>query len=264
MTSKLRFSRKYFAIPYAGLAIIFVVVPLFMLIVYAFMDGDGAFTFENFTRLGDGKVWAVLGRSFLMAFLTTLICLVIAYPTAMILADSRLNRWAVLVMLFIMPMWINSLLRIYAIKLVFEDVMGKGFGLVLLGMVYDFFPFMLMPLYTILSSTDHSYYEAAQDLGANPFRKFVHVILPLSLPGVISGVLMVFMPTVSTFAISEILGDSENSWMFGNLINYNLERGYYNVGSVYSLLMLVLIFATTIVADRLTGGKTAKKGGTVL
>lgn len=261
MTSRIKFSRKYFALPYAILAVLFVIVPLFLLLINAFLNNDGGFTLENFGNLLTGKMWGNLGRSFLIALATTAICLVIAYPTAMILADTRINRWAILSMLFIMPMWINSLLRIYAVKLVYEELMDKGIMLVIIGLVYDFFPFMLMPIYTILSSTDKSYYEAAQDLGANPVRKFVHVTLPLSMPGVISGILMVFMPTVSTFAVSDILGDAENSWMFGNLINFSISNDLYGIGSVYSLLLLVLIFGATIVADRLTHGKASKQGG---
>ena len=161
-------------------------------------------------------------------------------------------------MLFVLPMWINSLLRIYAVKLIFEDMLGRGFGLVLLGMVYDFFPFMLMPLYTILANMDHSYIEAAEDLGASPLKNFLTVILPLSVPGIISGVLMVFMPTVSTFAVSDILGNPD-TYMFGNLINYNMEKGYYNLGSAYSIVMLALIGITTLIANRITAVRGGKK-----
>ena len=227
-----------------------------MMLFNAFMSGDGSFTFDNFLNFGNVDVWKVLGRSFIMAFLTTVICLLLAYPTAFILANSKLNKSATIVMLFILPMWINSLLRIYAVKLIFEDLMGKGFGLVLFGMVYDFFPFMLMPLYTILANMDHSYIEAAEDLGASPLKNFLTVILPLSVPGIISGILMVFMPTVSTFAVSDILGNPD-TYMFGNLINYNMEKGYYNLGSAYSMVMLALIGITTLIANRIT----SKKGG---
>lgn len=251
-----KFSKQLFAIPYAVLAVVFVIIPLVMMLFNAFMSGDGSFTFDNFLNFGNVDVWKVLGRSFIMAFLTTVICLLLAYPTAFILANSKLNKSATIVMLFILPMWINSLLRIYAVKLIFEDLMGKGFGLVLFGMVYDFFPFMLMPLYTILANMDHSYIEAAEDLGASPLKNFLTVILPLSVPGIISGILMVFMPTVSTFAVSDILGNPD-TYMFGNLINYNMEKGYYNLGSAYSMVMLALIGITTLIANRIT----SKKGG---
>lgn len=250
-----KFSKQLFAIPYAILAVVFVIIPLVMMLVSAFMS-DGSFTFDNFLNFANIKVWNVLKRSFLMALLTTVICLVLAYPTAFILANSKLNKSATIVMLFILPMWINSLLRIYAVKLLFEDMLGPGFGLILVGMVYDFFPFMLMPLYTILANMDHSYIEAAEDLGASPVKNFLTVILPMSVPGIISGILMVFMPTVSTFAVSDILGNPD-TYMFGNLINYNMEKGYYNLGSAYSMVMLALIGITTLIANKIT----SKKGG---
>lgn len=253
-----KLSKQMFALPYAILAVVFVIIPLVIMMFTAFVDGNGSFTFDNFLNFGNAEVWKVLGRSFIMAFLTTVICLVLAYPTAMILANSRLNKSATIVMLFVLPMWINSLLRIYAVKLIFEDMLGIGFGLVLLGMVYDFFPFMLMPLYTILANMDHSYIEAAEDLGASPLKNFLTVILPLSVPGIISGVLMVFMPTVSTFAVSDILGNPD-TYMFGNLINYNMEKGYYNFGSAYSIVMLALIGITTLIANRITAVRGGKK-----
>ena len=218
---KLTFNRKIFALPYGVLSALFVIIPLLVLLYFAFVDADGKFTFENFTDIFSKGTIKVLFYSFGVALLTTIICLVVAYPLAMILANSKFNKSALLVMMFILPMWINSLLRMYALKNLFIELLqiDTGFFMVLCGMVYDFFPFMLLPIYTIFVSMDKSLIEASYDLGASPLKTFFRVQVPLSMPGVISGVIMVFMPTVSTFAISDILGKPENI-MFGNLINY--------------------------------------------
>ena len=164
-------------------------------------------------------------------------------------------------------MCINSLLRTYAIKIVFNLIgLKSAYAAVVIGMVYDFFPFMLLPLYTILVNTDASLIEASTDLGASAFKTFLKVRLPLSLPGIMSGILMVFMLTVSTYAISDILGDP-STYMFGNIINqwFNSQAGWH-IGSAYSFILLVLIAVTMFIANKLSGGKAQPTGagGTVL
>jgi spermidine/putrescine transport system permease protein len=158
-------------------------------------------------------------------------------------------------------MWINSLLRTYAVKTVFDMFsMTNAYVNITIAMVYDFFPFMLLPIYTVLVSMDKSYLEAANDLGGGPLKTFLRVKLPLSTQGIISGILMVFMPTVSTFAIADIVAD--RTYLFGNLIDqYFQSRLFYNVGSAYALILLAAIAVTMFIANKLTGSKSGVKGG---
>ena len=254
--------RTTFAVPYLALSIIFVVVPLFIMLYYAFTDGSGHFSFSNFGHFfSRPNIMLVMGRSFLIALLTTVICFLLAYPLALALSSTALNGKFVLVMLFILPMWINSLLRTYTVKIVLSLLnISNAWVAVTTGMVYDFFPFMLMPLYSVLSGMDRSLIEASHDLGASAATTLFKVKLPLSLPGIVSGVLMVFMPTVSTFAISDILGDT-STYMFGNIINqWFANSGGWNIGSAYSLILLLLIAVTVIIANRITKGKTEAGG----
>lgn len=255
--------RSAFAFPYLALSIIFVIVPLFIMLYYAFTDGfDGGFTFDNFARFfEDSAGLRTVGKSFLVAIITTVICFLLAYPLALALSSSALNKKFILVMLFVLPMWINSLLRTYAIKIVLYmlDVTNVWVA-VTVGMVYDFFPFMLLPLYSVLSNMDRSLVEASQDLGASPIVTLFKVRLPLSVPGIVSGVLMVFMPTVSTFAISDILGNAK-TYMFGNMINQWFTLGDWNIGAAYSFILLLLIAVTVFIANKITKGQTTEIGG---
>ena len=256
--------RTAFALPYLALSIIFVVVPLFIMVVYAFTDGaSGGFTGANFVHFfSRPNIMAVMGKSFLIAVITTAACFVLAYPLALALSSSALNGKFVIVMLFVLPMWINSLLRTYAVKIVLYMLeVSNAWVAVTVGMIYDFFPFMLLPLYSVVSGMDKSLIEASHDLGASPVVTLFKVRLPLSLPGIISGVLMVFMPTVSTFAISDVLGDT-STYMFGNIINqWFANSGGWNIGSAYSLILLALIAVTVVVANKLGKGHTAELGG---
>ncbi len=258
--------RTAFSMPYIALSIIFVVVPLVIMLVYAFTDLDGGFTFDNFIHFfSRPNIIKVMGRSFLIALITTVACFLLAYPLALALASSALNKKFVLVMLFILPMWINSLLRTYAMKIVLYMLdVTNAWTAVTVGMVYDFFPFMLLPLYTVLSGMDKTLIEASQDLGASPLKTLVKVRLPLSLPGIVSGVLMVFMPTVSTFAISDILGDS-TTYLFGNIIDqWFRSSGGWHIGSAYSFILLILIAVTVLIANKITKGNAEVGVGGVL
>lgn len=255
--------RSAFALPYLALSIVFVIVPLFIMLYYAFTDGaTGGFTGANFVHFfSRPNIIAVMGKSFLVALLTTVICLLLAYPLALALSSSALNKKFIIVMLFVLPMWINSLLRTYAVKIVLYMLnVTNAWVAVTIGMVYDFFPFMLLPLYSVVSGMDKSLIEASQDLGASPLKTLIKVRIPLSLPGIISGVLMVFMPTVSTFAITDVLGDT-STYMFGNIINqWFRNSGGWNIGSAYSFILLVLIAITVLIANKLTKGKTEVGG----
>ncbi len=254
--------RSALTVPYLALSIIFVVVPLFIMLYYAFTDLDGHFAFSNFAHFFvRPNIMRVMGTSFLIALITTVACFILAYPLALALSSSTLNKKTVLVMLFILPMWINSLLRTYAIKIVLYMLeVSNPWIAVTVGMVYDFFPFMLMPLYSVLSGMDKSLIEASSDLGASSFTTLIKVRLPLSVPGIVSGVLMVFMPTVSTFAISDILGDT-STYMFGNVIDqWFRNNGGWNIGSAYSFILLLLIALTVFIANKITNGKTEVGG----
>jgi len=272
--------RSLFASPYTLWMIIFTVVPCILVAYYAFTDANGAFTLDNFRHFWDSnhaknQMYANMSEEYAsyitrgtvnvdtllyslwMAFLCTLICLLLGYPAALFMADKHMKIGATIVVLFIIPMWMNFLLRTIAWMSLLEDnglintfLKWLGFdgvqlmynsSAVLLGMVYNFLPFMVFPIYTSLSKLDPKLGEAAQDLGCNEWRTFTRVTAPLSLPGVISGITMVFMPSVTTFFIPRILGGG-NTMMFGDLIERKfLTEGNWNVGSALSMIMMVLI-----------------------
>ena len=273
--------RSLFATPYTLWMLIFTVLPCILIAYYAFTDANGHFTLNNFSSFWDSnyimrenlravagdEVAATVTRgsvnvdtlvySLWMAFLCTAISLLLGYPAALFMADRKMKLGSTLVVLFIIPMWMNFLLRTIAWMSLLEDnglinafLEKIGIGkvqlmynqqAVLLGMVYNFLPFMVFPIYTSLSKLDPKLAEAAQDLGCNEFRTLYKVIIPLSLPGVISGITMVFMPSVTTFFIPRVLGGG-NTRMFGDLIESTFKTaGDWNLGSALSLIMMVLI-----------------------
>ena len=250
--------RSTWGIPYFIFMVIFVVIPLLLIVFYALEDNAGGFTFDNIIRFfSDSDSLATFAVSIEVAIENTLICLLLGYPVAMILADRRYNRSAVTVILFLLPMWINALMRTLATAELFS-MMGfqLGKGTLLFGMVYDYLPFMIYPIFTVLSKMDKSYGEAASDLGATPFEVFYKVTLPLSKAGIFSGVLMVFMPTVSTFAISEFLTNNKIK-LFGTIIQENINSSMWNYGAALSLIMLVIIGASSL----LLGNKESETEG---
>lgn len=229
---------------------IFVVLPLVLIMVYAFQDGSGHFTLSNITKFfSDSDALGTFAVSIEVAIENTLICILLGYPAAWILANKELNRSAVTIILFIMPMWINALMRTLATAELF-NVFGLtlGKGTLLFGMVYDYLPFMIYPIYNVLSKMDKSYAEAAQDLGATPWKVFWKVTVPLSMPGVSSGILMVFMPTVSTFAISEFLTNNKIK-LFGTIIQENINSSMWNYGAALAFIMLIIIGISTLFTD---------------
>lgn len=242
--------RSSWSIPYLIFLIIFVVLPLVLIALYAFQDGEGNFTFENIARFfTDSDSLSTFALSLEVAIENTALCLLLGYPAAWILANKDLNRSAVTVILFILPMWINALMRTLATAELF-NVMGVtlGKGTLLFGMVYDYLPFMIYPIYNTLNKMDKSYAEAAEDLGATPSQVFRKVTLPLSMPGITSGIMMVFMPTVSTFAISEFLTNNKIK-LFGTIIQENINSSMWNYGAALALIMLVIIGITTLFND---------------
>ncbi|MCL2675815.1 MAG: ABC transporter permease [Firmicutes bacterium] len=277
----LRFKQKRLSFPYALIVAVFVIIPLIIMMVDAFREPiyetiEGvktivgySLTFGNFDRFwAMGKdtlnFWKSIGNTFLLALLTTVFCLLLSYPLALALNRVKSGRKAILVMLFVAPMWINSLLRIYALKLLFSNVEYEGFWLVLLGMVYDFFPFMLLPIYVSLSGTDTSYYEAAADLGASPAKTLLSVKLPLSKQGIVSGIIMTFMPAMSTFAISRIMS-SGKLFLFANVIEeVSLQKAVTGTGSAYSMVLLLIVAVTFFIANRFTSVKGEARAEGVL
>ena len=239
--------RSNWSIPYFIFLVLFVVLPLVLVIVYAFQDNEGGFTLANIGQFfSDSDAISTFALSLEVAIENTLICILLGYPAAYILADKQLNRSAVTIVLFILPMWINALMRTLATSELF-NVLGftLGKGTLLFGMVYDYLPFMIYPIYNILQKMDKSYGEAAEDLGATPLQVFTKVTLPLSMPGIMSGVMMVFMPTVSTFAIAEFLTNNKIK-LFGTIIQENINSSMWNYGSALALIMLIIIGITSL------------------
>ena len=252
--------RSSWALPYFIFLVLFVVLPLLLIVMYALQDGSGHFTLRNITKFfSDKDALSTFALSIEVAIENTLLCVLIGYPAAYILADNKLNRSAVTVVLFILPMWINALMRTLATAELFNMAgIPLGKGTLLFGMCYDYLPFMIYPIYNQLKKMDPSYAEAAQDLGATPVQVFRKVTLPLSMPGVWSGVMMVFMPTVSTFAISEFLTNNKIK-LFGTIIQENINNSMWNYGAALSLVMLVIIGLTTMLqgdqqAEETSGG----------
>lgn len=242
--------------PYMIWMAIFIVVPMALVVLFAFTDRSGAFTLKNIRAVGQYS--NVFLRSIWLGAIATVICLAVGYPLAYIISRVRAKRQNMMIMLVMLPMWMNFLLRTYAWMTLLEDSgfinRALGFfglppahmintqGAVVLGMVYNYIPYMILPLYSVLTKIDRSVIEAAQDLGANSRKVFLRVTFPMSMPGVISGVTMVFVPAVSTFIISKMLGGGSNL-LIGDLIDMQFLGGTYNpnLGSAISLVLMVLI-----------------------
>lgn len=235
--------------PYLLILAFLVVLPLVLIGYYALTDQQGEFTLLNFVRFFHrSEAINTFIYSIAIALITTIICIVLGYPAAYFMAMKSFGTPAVMAMLFILPMWINFLLRTIAtVELFHMFGLPLGEGALLFGMVYDFLPFMIYPIYNTMQKIDTSLLEAARDLGANRIKVFTKVVIPLSLPGVYSGIVMVFMPTVSTFAIAELLTQNKIT-LFGSLIQRSFGEGgiaMWNYGAALSLIMLIIIGLTS-------------------
>ena len=253
-------NRKRWAWPYIIFMVFFVVLPLLLIVYYSFVDLDGHFTLRNFEKFFlQTESVNTLVYSIGIAMLTTLICLVIAFPAALFLSGKEYDTPKVMAVLFILPMWINMLLRTLATVALFDFFsLPLDENALLFGLVYNFLPFMIFPIYNTLQKMDKNLIEAAEDLGANRWHVFRDVMLPLSMPGIYSGIVMVFLPTVSTFAVAELL-TLNNIKLFGTTIQENINSGVMlNYGAALSLILLVLICATSFFGD-----ETGQEGGTV-
>lgn len=260
--SKISFSRKSLGIPYALFLALFVVAPLFVLLYYAFTNGQGQFTFANLTGFfTNPNTLGTLCYSFAVAATTTAVCLLLAYPTAYILAKSSRKAKSVIVMIFIMPMWINFSLRITALKEILTLIEGNlayyPFVNAVVGMTYDFLPFMILPIYNTIVKLDESLLEAARDLGANERSAFLKVTLPLSVPGIVSGIAMVFLPAMTNYVVLDMLYNS--TYIMGSLIGSYFAAYNWNGGSMIALILLAIICLFTLLTrgaeeENLRGG----------
>ncbi len=258
---KPHFSRKLLAIPYAVFMLVFVVVPLVIVLYYAFTNDDGEFTFKYaglfFTENGTGLkafftsyTFKTIMQSFFISLMSTVICLLIAYPVAYSIAHSKMKNKSMLLLLFIVPMWVNFVLRINALKelFVFMGTYNKSdaWNIVntIIGMVYDFLPFMILPIYTTIIKIDKSYLEAAKDLGATPAKAFLKVTLPLSKAGIASGISMVFLPSMTNYVVSNYL-TFRNVKILGKLIDDYFAGDLWHDGSFIALLLLLFMFLIT-------------------
>ncbi len=251
--------RSISAAPHIFWAILFIVLPLIIVVYYAFTDADGNFSFENITALGEyGQIFWL---SLELSIIATAICLLVGYPLAYIIARAKPKHQKLFIMLLMLPMWTNLLIRTYSIMAILDDggflnsLLNTSFhivgtkGAVIFGMVYDFLPYMVMPIYTCISKIDKHMWEAAADLGCDTPKTLFKVILPLSRSGIVSGVTMVLVPSISTFYISQKLGGGTFE-LIGDTIERQFVTGALNVGAAISLVMMILILISLTVMNR--------------
>ena len=260
------FSRKQLAVPYGLCLTCFVALPLLVIIYYAFTNGEGHFSMGNLTGFFTSpNTIGTLCYSFAIAIVTTCVCLLLAYPVAYILAQSEWKQKRVIVVMFVLPMWINFTLRITALKEILTLLEGNlayyPFLNSVIGMTYDFLPFMILPMYTTLCKLDHSLLEAAADLGASPVQVFFKVTLPLSVPGIISGIVMVFLPSMTNYVVLDMLYNS--TYIMGSLIGSYFSAYDWHNGSMIALILLLIILIFTLVTDRYADEGT-NRGGALL
>lgn len=251
--NKLRFSRNQLCIPYGLFLACFVAAPLAVIIYYAFTNGEGYFSAENLVDFfSSPNTIGTLAYSFAIAVVTTCVCLMLAYPIAYILARSKMKSKPVILLVFIMPMWINFTLRITALKEILTIVEGNlayhPFLNTIIGMTYDFLPFMILPIYTTLLKLDNSLLEAAGDLGADTLQTFMKVTLPLSIPGIISGIVMVFLPSMTNYVVLDMLYNS--TYIMGSLIGAYFSAYDWHNGSMIALILLFIILIFTLFTNR--------------
>ena len=261
-------NKRLLAGPYLFWSVSFVVIPLLVIVYYAFTTDEGGFTFANLAQITTPENLKALGISVLLSLISTLVCLVMAYPLAMILSQKQVSQTSFIVLIFILPMWMNFLLRTMAWQTLLEKngVINSILSLfhlpaleiIVLGMVYNFLPFMVLPIYNVLIKIDSNVLNAARDLGANPVQTFVKVTFPLSIPGVISGITMVFVPALTTFVISDLLGGGK-LLLIGNVIEQSFKQNSnWHVGSGLSLVLMVFIIASMALVAKYDKGE----GGT--
>lgn len=257
--------QKYAAAPHVLWSVLFVIAPLIFVAYYALTDGEGAFTLTNVANFFTPTYLKIFFRSLKLAIIATVICLLMGYPIAYAISRCKPKTQRILIMLLMLPMWMNFLIRTYAIMVLIQDtgiinsflgnfgigpihILGTE-GAVIIGMVYDYLPYMILPIYSVLSKLDYRLVEAAGDLGCNGFAVLRKVILPLSLSGVISGVTMVLVPSISTFYISQKLGGID-MLMIGDVIEQQYNASNYNMTASLSLILMMILLIGLAVANR--------------
>ena len=267
--------RGSLVIPYGVFMVLFVIFPLLLIFYFAFTDANGNFTLNNWgTIFSEPSNWKVIGLTFLIAAITTLICLVIAYPIAYLLSNKKYNKNIVLVYIFLLPMWINFVIRTIGLKALINGISQGILGVdltasypyvaIIIGMVYDYLPFAILPLYNQMLKMDKNQIEAAADLGANPAQVFVKNIIPMTIPGIVSACMMTFMPTMSSYVIANKMSEN-NVQITGNLIEQwfgpNVSAISNHVGSTLSLVMLAIIGITLVIEKTVTRKDDSRKAG---
>ena len=261
--------QKAAASPHIVWAVLFIIAPLLFVVYYAFTDSEGKFTFSNIGELAQASYLEVFLRSICFAFLATVICLVIAYPIAYFMTKTSPRTQKILIMLVMLPQWLNFLIRTYSWMALLEDTgiinslldkigidpihMINTSGAVILGMVYNYLPYMIIPLHSVMSKIDTRLLEAASDLCCSPFKVITSVVLPRSVSGIISGVTMVFVPSISTFYISQKLGGG-NFDLIGDTIERQFQTAYnYNLGAAMSLVLMIIIMISMAIMNKYSG-----------
>ncbi len=259
MKEKRSFMRSAAAAPHIVWAVLFIVVPLIIVVYYSFTDRSGAFTLDNIKGLGDYTQIFLLSVE--LALIATIVCFLVGYPLAYIIARQKPKMQKFYIMLLMLPMWTNLLIRTYSLMAIFDDggflntLLGTQFhiigtkGAVIFGMVYDFLPYMVLPIYTCISKIDPFMWEAASDLGCSPLSVIVKVIFPLSLSGIISGITMVFVPSISTFYISQKLGGGTFE-LIGDTIERQFASNALNTGAAISFAMMILILISIWIMNK--------------
>ncbi|MBQ1846433.1 MAG: ABC transporter permease [Clostridia bacterium] len=261
--NKRSFLERFALVPHAVWSILFIVAPLIFIIYFAFTDRNGNFTFANVTSLSNYA--NIFGLSVAFALIATVICLLVGYPLAFFISRLKPSKQKIMILLLMLPMWISLLIRTYSLMTLLDNggllnslLNAVGFrnvqivgtaGAVILGMVYDFLPYMVLPIYTSMSKLDIRYFEAAEDLGCNGWKTLRRVVLPLTVPGIISGITMVFVPSISTFYISQKLGGGSFD-LIGDTIERQFMNKSYNVGAAISLVMMILILISVAVMNK--------------
>ena len=261
--------------PYGVFMLLFVVFPLLLIVYFAFTDENGKFSLANWATVFSGSHnWKVIGTTFLIAGITTVICLLIAYPIAYLLSNKKYNKNKVLVYIFLLPMWINFVVRTIGLKALINFLAQRMIGVdltatyphlsIIIGMVYDYLPFAILPLYNQMLKMDKNQIEAAADLGANPVQVFIKNIIPMTIPGIVSACMMTFMPTMSSYVIANKMSEN-NVQIIGNLIELwfgqNVSPISNHVGSTLSLVMLAIIGISLIVEKTVTRKNDERKAG---
>ncbi|MBE6092997.1 MAG: ABC transporter permease [Selenomonas ruminantium] len=268
-------SQRFLALPFGLWAVLFIVLPLFFVLWNGLKDVDGGFTLVHLQTVLQWEYLRALGLSVELALISTFICLVLAYPLCLILRERKENRGLLVFLLFLLPLWMNSLLTTMAWQTILEkhgliNMFLQSLGLpevhiintplaIIIGMVYNFLPYMVLPLYVAINRIDNSIIEAARDLGANPYQTFRRVLLPLSMPGIVSGSTMVFIPALTTFVISALLGGNK-VLLVGNIIEQEFTAAYdWQLGSALSMVLMVFIILNILLEAFADNGETARQ-----